>query len=321
MSNLTLILDRKELMARMDARTIRIDRPNAPVERIPLNMLDRVIVMGSPMVSCDVWRALASANIPAVLLPLRGNGAPAFMGAGLSSAVDIRVKQHLARYDDECAAKISRWLIDEKIAGQTAVASELSKGDAALNDFSRKMGEYRAGLHRVSDRNSLMGYEGTAANLYFKTLANLLPKKWRFSGRNKRPPKDPVNALLSLSYTLAGSEVRNAIIEKGLDPGIAFVHAVQCGRESLVFDILEPIRPEADRFSFQLLKRKLNLKCFTTNTQEGCLLNKEGRKHFYTAWATWQGETSKERSIKVLAGELIEKMVDFFPLAHQAGNV
>jgi len=112
---------------------------------------------------------------------------------------------------------------------------------------------------------------------------------------------------------MAGSEVRNAILEKGLDPAISFIHAVQSGRESLVFDVMEPVRPKVDWFALQLLKSNLNLKCFTMNKQDGCLLNKEGRNRFYKAWAIWQGGTAKERSMNAMAQDTIQGIIDFFP--------
>lgn len=118
MSNLTLVLDRKQLVVRMESRSIRVDRPDAAVERIPLNMVDRVVIVGSSMISCDVWRALAAQNVPAVILPMRGNGAAAFVSAGLSSSANHRIRQHLAFHDEDCSTRIGRWLLDLKITGR-----------------------------------------------------------------------------------------------------------------------------------------------------------------------------------------------------------
>lgn len=103
MSDLTVILDRKELVVRMESKSIRVDRPDGPLERIPLEMIGRLILIGSPMVSCDVWRALAEQNIPAVLLPSRGGGVSAHMGAGLSATITTRIAQHAAAQDDKNA--------------------------------------------------------------------------------------------------------------------------------------------------------------------------------------------------------------------------
>lgn len=194
-----------------------------------------------------------------------------------------------------------------------AIIQNLSNGSGIPEDFLKIMKSCRSDLSKATDRNSLMGYEGTAASSYFKTLGILLPEKWRFSGRNRRPPRDPVNALLSLGYKMAEGEVTAAILENGLDPAISFVHAAQPGRDNLMLDILEPLRPKVDGFVLQLLKSKLNLRCFTTNDQDGCLLNKEGRSRFYKAWAMCQAETDRANPFKLLAKDLIQKMLDFFP--------
>lgn len=79
---------------------------------------------------------------------------------------------------------------------------------------------------------------------------------------------------------MTGGEVGRAIFQRGLDPALGFLHVPQSGRESLVLDILEPLRPEVDRFVLQLVDNILTLKHFTTNKQDGCLLNKKGRSAF-----------------------------------------
>ena len=314
MSDLTVILDRKELIVRMESKSIRVDRPGGHPERIPLRMVARVILIGNPMVSCDVWRALADQNIPAVLLPSRGGGVSAHMGAGLSATITTRISQHLAAQDDKRSLSIGQWLLDKKLVAQERVVRKLKNGNSELESICAQIKSCREGLQKAEGQNSLMGCEGAAARAYFTALAKILPEKWNFHGRNRRPPRDPVNALLSLSYVMTGAEVRRAILQKGLDPALGFLHAPQSGRESLVLDILEPLRPEVDWFVLQLFDSSLNLKHFTTNEQDGCLLNKKGRNIFFRAWAKWQepGEEDKKR-LKSMAENFVRDLIAFFP--------
>lgn len=311
MSDLTLILDRKDLVVRMDSKTIRVDRPVGPPERIPLGMLGRVVVMGNPMVSCSVWRALAEQNIPAVLIPLRGGGMPAFVGPGLSANVNVRVAQHLAAHDKEISLAIARCLLDKKIKGQEEVIKRLGNGKLDSETLRKKIRKHRMRLQEASDRNALMGLEGVAASAYFNFFAKTLPRKWKFSGRNRRPPRDPLNALLSLSYVMAGAEVRRVVQQKGLDPALGFLHSPQPGRESLVFDILEPLRPHLDWFVLQLLDKSLTLRDFTTSKQDGCLLNKKGRRVFFDHWALWQ-KSGMDKILGSMARDVVDEIIAFF---------
>ena len=317
MSDITLILDRKELVVRMESKSIRMDRPDGPPERIPLKMIARVIVMGSPMVSCGVWRALAEQNIPAILLPSRGGGAPAYTGSGLSATVFTRMDQYAAAQDERRSLTIAKWLVDEKLKGQESVLRKLGNNSREIESLCKQIINIRKKLFVSENLNSLMGHEGAAASAYFRALALMIPEKWQFTGRNRRPPRDPVNSLLSLSYTLAQGEVCHIIQRKGLDPSLGFLHSPKPGRESLVLDILEPLRPDLDVFVLYLIKETLNLKHFIQNGQDGCLLTKKGRSAYFKEWASWQeGEGSKTR-LRSLATNILNELISFFKLRNE----
>ncbi len=102
----------------MESSVIRVDRPGQVPQKVPINMIARVIVNGAPMVASNVWTALAQKNISAVILPYRGKGVPANVGAGLSSSVEHRKAKHAAINNGECAMKIAIRLIDLKLKGQ-----------------------------------------------------------------------------------------------------------------------------------------------------------------------------------------------------------
>ncbi|QTA90418.1 CRISPR-associated endonuclease Cas1 [Desulfonema magnum] len=308
MSELTVILDQKDMVVTLDSDTVRVDRPGCQLQRIPINMISRLIVKGNPMVSCGVWRALAEKNIPVTLLPLRGKGSAAYVGSGLSMSVEKRTAQHKAIHEEKTVLAISRWLLSLKLKGQESVLEKLSDN----SDVSEPVRKYRADIQKADNRNSLMGYEGSAASHYFKMISTLIPGEWKFKGRNRRPPKDPVNALLSLSYTIAGGEVSRAIQDTGLDPAAGFLHISQNGRESLMLDVLEPLRPKTDWFVFQLLGKNVSPKDFTTGKKDGCFLNKKGRKAYYAAWSAWQEADENDNSLKKFAKEIINEMVRYF---------
>ena len=309
MTDLTVVLDRRNLVVRMDGGAIRVDQPGCNPERVPLKMIRQVVVIGRPMISCKVWRALASEDIPAVLLPSRGDGPPAYMSSGLSKTINTRLAQYRALNDPAVRLAVSRWLLDRKLIGQELVLKEMDEKDAT-ETYRRRISTSRAALPHETQRDRLMGLEGTAAGAYFKALATLLPQSWHFEGRNRRPPRDPVNALLSLSYVIAGGEVRRAIQKAGMDPCLGCLHAVTSGRESLMLDAMEPIRPDIDRFVLALIQHRLTPTDFWTNDKVGCRLTKAGRRAYYEAWAIWNERDDDEMpNVRGLSKEIIEGVV------------
>jgi CRISPR-associated protein Cas1 len=285
-SDLLLVIDHRETSVRMDGRALRIDQPQAPPEHVPLGLVGLVVVHGSPMVTCDVWRALAERNIPAVLQPARGRGRGTLIGAALGSTIALRTAQHRAAADPSAALAIARSLVAGKIAAQARLVGRLAEEDdpaaRALRDLQA------ASLEKVdaaASTASLMGIEGSAAAAWYAWLGTWLPERWRFNGRNRRPPRDPANALLSLGYTLLAGEVLRAVQEQGLDPALGYLHGIVAGRESLVLDLMEPLRPSVDCLVIGLLDDVLLPTQFTYSARDGCRLNKGGRAQFYRQWA------------------------------------
>ena len=148
-------------------------------------------------------------------------------------------------------------------------------------------------LHRVNGAEEIeriRGIEGAMANDYFQTLATFLPPSLNFSGRNKRPPKDPYNVILSLGYTLLHAEwVRQSYL-MGLDPYIGFFHQPTIGRESLACDLMEPLRPHYDAFALKLFKEQILRVDHFTYKANACLLGKAGRLKFYEAFEVFLTE-------------------------------
>lgn len=137
----------------------------------------------------------------------------------------------------------------------------------------------------------LMGVEGAAAARYFSLWGGLWQSPWEFRGRNRRPPRDPVNALLSLSYMLALNRVGQMAALRGLDPALGFLHAPLNGRPALALDLLEPVRPWVDQWVWRLLEAgALRPEDFTLNPGEGCRLGKEGRAVFFREWHTGEDQ-------------------------------
>jgi CRISPR-associated protein Cas1 len=136
----------------------------------------------------------------------------------------------------------------------------------------------------VTRLDSLRVIDGAGAAAYFGAYCGLFPPELEFRGRNRRPPRDPVNAVLSLGYTLLHAEAVRACYASGLDPIIGYYHQLDFGRESLASDLIEPLRPLVDDWVWQAFReRRLRADHFTRDA-DACLLGKAGRQIFYGTW-------------------------------------
>ena len=153
----------------------------------------------------------------------------------------------------------------------------------------------RYALH-AEDKTKLMGFEGIASNAYFEVLPKLIlnqKESFPFNGRNRRPPKDAVNAMLSLAYTLIANDCTAALETVGLDSYVGFLHALRPGRTSLALDMMEEFRAYlGDRFVLSLInKRQITPKDFLYQGEDGVILTDSGRRTFISAWQNRKRET------------------------------
>lgn len=274
MDKMTLLVEKKGVRLSCEGNTIRVDCPGSPLQRIPLKMLGHVIIYGNPSVDCPVWRKLSDFEIPAFLFPSRGKGDGATMGPGLTSAVMVRISQYRAYFDKKRKVRAAAWVVGKKLEGFIRLAELLGQDAGGFKDSLDRLGY-------AESTGTLRGIEGGAAREWFAKLAKLLPPEWKFAGRNRRPPRDPVNAMLSLGYTLMVSEVRKAVVVRGLDPCLGFLHEPYPGRDSLVLDLAEAFRPGVDAVILGMADGVLSPKDFATGKTDGCRMSRDGRGLFY----------------------------------------
>jgi len=189
----------------------------------------------------------------------------------------LRIAQFRAYFDDAIRLSIARKVVTAKIRAQAHWLNHHN-----LNgDFEKSERQ----IEKARDNATLMGIEGSVAKNYFAEWRRLWGKGWHFQERNRRPPRDPVNALLSLGYTMAGNMVGQMVGSYGLDLSFGYLHVPQSNRPSLALDVLEPIRPWVDHWLWQKMQDGLlSPKHFYQNKEYGCRLDKQGRSAFFPAW-------------------------------------
>ncbi len=159
----------------------------------------------------------------------------------------------------------------------------------ALRDISRQLAGQLEQISCCTDLNSLRGLEGEASARYFSVLDQLILNQkdsFSFDGRSRRPPTDPVNAVLSFLYTLLAHDCAAALESVGLDPYVGFMHRDRPGRQSLALDLMEELRPiAADRLMLTLVNtRMIQDKHFSRQAGGAVLMSEEGRKVLLSAW-------------------------------------
>jgi CRISPR-associated protein Cas1 len=272
--------------------------------RVPFHMLGSVVVFGGTLITPPLMGALARGGVTIVLLDRQGRFEARIEGPVTGNVLLRRAQYRAAEKPDD----VVRGLVSAKIANQRAVLQRALRdyGDeysserrAAIVTATERLGRI---LQRVAFANEgaevMRGAEGEAANVYFAVFDHLIRSpdpEIRFRGRSRRPPLDPVNALLSFLYTLLTHDCRSAAEGVGLDPAVGFLHRERPGRPSLALDLMEELRPVlADRLALSLFnRRQLRVGDFETRDGGSVLLTDAGRKTVLTAWQDRKKEERK----------------------------
>jgi CRISPR-associated protein Cas1 len=208
------------------------------------------------------------------------------LGGLPASGVDARRGQYRLFELPGVRLQLAREVIRAKIHNQRVML--MRNGDVP-DRVTNLMASFRDSTESARDITALMGIEGSAAALYFEQFESMLKQKddWKFDwrGRNRRPPRDPVNALLSLGYSMLANEFTGVCYSVGLDPFLGFMHQPRYGRPALALDLMEEFRPLiADSVAISLINRgELGPEDFIKSAN-GMFLTDKGRRPFWEGW-------------------------------------
>lgn len=310
----SLYVDRRGVTLKADGEALVFYEHSERIGTVPMAPLSRVFLRGDVTLSSSLLGKLGERGIGVVVLSGRKATPTMLLGRPHNDAAR-RVAQYRLSLDVNFCLRFSRAIVESKLRSQAAFLIERREGEAQsrylLTVMLRRLESALAAVDKQMSIASLRGVEGAGAAAYFEGFGDLLPERLHFDRRNRRPPKDPVNAVLSLSYTLLHAEAVLALYGGGLDPFVGFYHALDFGRESLACDVVEVLRVEVDRHALMLFRtEKLRFDDFT-NTDGACLLGKAGRARFYAEW-----EPLAER----LRKQLSENVTDIAKAVGQAGG-
>jgi CRISP-associated protein Cas1 len=262
-----------------------VSEKSEPDKKFPLHQVRAIYLYGAVQLTAQAAHACLEHGIDVSYFSPAGR----FLGLlrGLpASGVDARRGQYRLFGEPGIRLKIAREVVRAKIHNQRVM---LMRNGEAPEPTLRRLAELRDLTGQAGDLDTLRGIEGTAAALYFEQFATMLSKRaavdFDFTGRNRRPPRDPLNALLSQGYSILSKELAGVCHTVGLDPFLGFYHQPRYGRPALALDLMEEFRPlVADSVAISLLNRSELTAADFSRSSVGCFLKEAGRRTFWEAW-------------------------------------
>ncbi len=278
----------------LDGETVVVKKEKKQSTRLPLHNLEAIVCFNYPGVSPALMGACAERNIGLSFLKPGGRFLARVTGRVKGNLL-LRKKQYHLAQDEDTVVSVAASCLSAKIFNSRQVINRAIRDHSllvdgpALQTTSNFLKQTLLAIQTADNLETLRGLEGSAAKQYFGVFDTLIlhqKQDFLFAGRNRRPPLDNVNALLSFLYTLLTYEMSSALETAGLDPQVGFLHADRPGRPSLALDLIEELRPVlADRLALTLINRKqIKGSGFVHKESGGILMDDDTRKEVLTAW-------------------------------------
>jgi CRISPR-associated protein Cas1 len=262
--------------------------------RVPIHVLEGIVSFGYTGASPGLMRLCAEHGVGLCFLTEHGRFIARIAGP-VSGNVLLRRKQYRMADDPTDCLRLANWFITGKIANCRVVLRRAIRDHADVVDVNKleqacvRLNECLQRIPLSHHVDSSRGIEGEAAQTYFSCFSELLVDQkddFHMNGRNRRPPLDNMNAMLSFLYTLLEHDVRSALETVGLDPAVGFLHKDRPGRYGLALDMMEELRPYmVDRLAISLVnRRQITAADFRKTESGGVYLNDDSRKIVLEAW-------------------------------------
>jgi CRISPR-associated protein Cas1 len=281
-----ILSDRGSFLGR-SGEQFRVSRRDEPDVLVPARKVEQILVLGAGIsLSSDAVELADQLGVEIVFASYYGKPLARLVPASLGGTVKTRREQYCA-YDDLRGVALARSFVRGKMRNQASLLKSFAKKwkgekEDLWQEFRERANEIeslipeldsiRGGLDSARER--IMGIEGQAAEIYWRTWGGLVPAEWSFPGRDYPAAKDPINSLLNFGYYVLEQEAWTAVLYAGLDPYAGFLHADRPGQEKLVFDLMEEFRPLVVDRVVVGLAREMRPGHF----QEDCRMTKDGIK-------------------------------------------
>lgn len=290
----TLFITSPDAYLSLDGENIVVSRDGERIGRFPLHNLEAVCTFGHAGASPALMGACAKRDIAITFLTRNGHFLARVIGESRGNVI-LRKEQYRISDDETRSAVVARNFILGKVYNNKWILERATRDYPLridvdkLKQVSASLTEIMKSLRHVEDLESLRGFEGTAAVQYNSVFDELILQQkeyFYFKSRNRRPPLDNVNALLSFTYTLLANDMRASLESVGLDAYVGFLHRDRPGRASLALDMMEELRGVyAERFVLSLINKKIiNDKGFTRKESGAVIMDDDTRRKVIMAW-------------------------------------
>lgn len=269
-----MILDRRDLSLEYATDCIIVRVPGEPPRNIPMSQLQQLVCLHSVHLTTQLLGQLQKRKIDFIVLNQRYHEHSFGLYANQQKQVERRFIQYKLQLNPEQRLHLAKLICKHKfrVSSRVLPARDLIR-EPVLTAIKK--------VQACSNETSLRGLEGSVQRHVFKHWRTQFPQELGFVKRQRRPPPDPVNAVLSLTYTLVHDEAVRQCIAHGLDSQLGFYHRPSFGRHSLACDLMEPLRPKVELWVLQLFTNgSLDRRNFSYG-KFGCYLGKAGRADFY----------------------------------------
>ena len=295
------------------------DAPNArAATRLPLHNLENIVCFTWQGASPALMGACAERNIGLCFLTPNGRFQARVTGKVRGNVLLRKRQYEISEKETESCPIAASFLLAKiyncrKVIERALRDHSLLVDVTSLSNASKVLKETLKAISSCQSIGDLMGFEGSAAKVYFSVFNHLILQQreaFFFKERSRRPPLDNMNSLLSFLYTLLANDVTSALEVVGLDPYVGFLHQDRPGRPSLALDLMEELRPIfGDRLALSLVNRKqITAKGFAQKESGGILMDDDTRKAVLTAW--------QERKREVILHPYLKERIPFGLIPH-----
>lgn len=297
----TLFVTSEDIYLSLEGESVLANRDKEVVARYPLHTLQSIVSFSYPGASPALMGKCAQYGIGLAFCSPQGRFLARVCGES-SGNVLLRREQYRIADDPARCCQIARTMIFGKLSNGAASIQRtlrdhaLRVQDCGLEDAASDIRQMLPQILAAADPDTLRGLEGVAATAYFGVFDHMLlnrKEEFFFHGRNRRPPLDRVNAMLSFAYSLLAHDCASALESVGLDSYVGFLHQDRPGRQSLALDLMEELRAcMADRFVLTLVNnRMIRPEDFQVQDSGAVLLTDDGRQKFLKTWQERKRDT------------------------------
>lgn len=279
----TLYLNEQRSIVKKRDEYLVVQYPDKPKREVPLIKVSQVVVSGDVTLTTPALHMLLEAGIEVCFLSFHGH----FRGRlspPVAKNVFLRRAQFQAHVDTDRALQVARACVKGKLDNMRTMLLRANRQlqDKAVVDAAEAIRCMVGEIPKAPKVGVLLGIEGNASASYFSVFGKLLRGSMTFTRRSRRPPTDPINAMLSLGYTMLTQQVLAAIQIVGLDPYVGFLHQPRSGRPALALDLMEEFRPIiVDSVVLNIVNHRILTERDFYEELGAVYLKPEARKTFY----------------------------------------